>query len=234
MIEYRNRQRIHSDKIKLDSCMITEKRTVWKEKQERERMKDVLKKIKMDVILSAVLCMLLGVVLIIWSAETVSIICMVLAGGLVVMGVVNLIGFFTNHGWNTFSGMLGLILVLVGIWLYMRPEYIAMIIPIVIGVILAVHGLGDIKLGFETKANGYDKWWSVLLLGVISFALGIICIVNAFGVVSLAMKFIGAALIYDGVSDLWIVSRAAKAARHLKQEADALDVEYKEVDDEDQ
>ncbi len=214
--------------------MITEKRTVWKEKQERERMKDVLKKIKMDVILSAVLCMLLGVVLIIWSAETVSIICMVLAGGLVVMGVVNLIGFFTNHGWNTFSGMLGLILVLVGIWLYMRPEYIAMIIPIVIGVILAVHGLGDIKLGFETKANGYDKWWSVLLLGVISFALGIICIVNAFGVVSLAMKFIGAALIYDGVSDLWIVSRAAKAARHLKQEADALDVEYKEVDDEDQ
>lgn len=197
-------------------------------------MKDVLKKIKMDVILSAVLCMLLGVVLIIWSAETVSIICMVLAGGLVVMGVVNLIGFFTNHGWNTFSGMLGLILVLVGIWLYMRPEYIAMIIPIVIGVILAVHGLGDIKLGFETKANGYDKWWSVLLLGVISFALGIICIVNAFGVVSLAMKFIGAALIYDGVSDLWIVSRAAKAARHLKQEADALDVEYKEVDDEDQ
>ena len=214
--------------------MITEKRTVWKEKQERERMKDVLKKIKMDVIVSAVLCMLLGVVLIIWSAETVSIICMVLAGGLVVMGVVNLIGFFTNHGWNTFSGMLGLILVLVGIWLYMRPEYIAMIIPIVIGVILAVHGLGDIKLGFETKANGYDKWWSVLLLGVISFALGIICIVNAFGVVSLAMKFIGAALIYDGVSDLWIVSRAAKAARHLKQEADALDVEYKEVDDEDQ
>ena len=197
-------------------------------------MKDVLKKIKMDVILSAVLCMLLGVVLIIWSAETVSIICMVLAGGLVVMGVVNLIGFFTNHGWNTFSGMLGLILVLVGIWLYMRPEYIAMIIPIVIGVILAVHGLGDIKLGFETKANGYDKWWSVLLLGVISFALGIICIVNAFGVVSLAMKFIGAALIYDGVSDLWIVSRAAKAARHLKQEADALDVEYKEVDDEGQ
>ena len=62
-------------------------------------------------------------------------------------------------------------------------------------------------------------------------ALGIICIVNAFGVVSLAMKFIGVALIYDGISDLWIVSRTAKAAKAMKQEADALDVDYKEVDD---
>ena len=30
---------------------------------------------------------------------------------------------------------------------------------------------------------------------------------------------------------LWIVSRTAKAAKAMKQEADALDVDYKEVDD---
>ena len=79
--------------------------------------------------------------------------------------------------------------------------------------------------------HGYEKWWSPMILGIISLALGIICIVNAFGVVSLAMKFIGVALIYDGISDLWIVSRTAKAAKAMKQEADALDVDYKEVDD---
>ena len=170
-------------------------------------------------------------VLIIWSDETISAICMLLAFGLIVMGVVNLVGYFTNHRLTSFNGMLGLILVLVGIWLFARPEYIAMIIPIVIGVMLAVHGISDIKMAFETKANGYEKWWSPMILGIISLALGIICIVNAFGVVSLAMKFIGVALIYDGISDLWIVSRTAKAAKAMKQEADALDVDYKEVDD---
>ena len=103
-----------------------------------------------------------------------------------------------------------------------------------VGAVLALliwHGISDIKMAFETKANGYEKWWSPMILGIISLALGIICIVNAFGVVSLAMKFIGVALIYDGISDLWIVSRTAKAAKAMKQEADALDVDYKEVDD---
>ena len=98
-------------------------------------MKETLKRIKADVILSALLCVVLGVVLIIWSDETISAICMLLAFGLIVMGVVNLVGYFTNHRLTSFNGMLGLILVLVGIWLFARPEYIAMIIPIVIGVL---------------------------------------------------------------------------------------------------
>ena len=140
-------------------------------------MKETLKRIKADVILSALLCVALGVVLIIWSDETISAICMLLAFGLIVMGVVNLVGYFTNHRLTSFNGMLGLILVLVGIWLFARPEYIAMIIPIVIGVMLAVHGISDIKMAFETKANGYEKWWSPMILGIISLALGIICIV---------------------------------------------------------
>ena len=168
--------------------------------------------------------MALGVVLFVWSDQTINAICMVLACGLVVMGAVNLARFFTDRVMNTFSGILGLVLVLVGVWLFARPSYIAVIVPIVIGVILAVHGMGDIRMAWETKQNGYEKWWSAMLLGIVSLAFGVICIVNAFGVVSLAMKFIGVALVYDGISDLWIVSRTAKAAKAMKQEADALDV----------
>lgn len=191
----------------------------------------MLKRIKADVIFSAVLSVALGIVLLIWSAETITIICKVLALGITVMGVVNLIGYFVNHKLNSFSGMLGLILVILGIWLFMRPESIAMIIPIVIGVMLAVHGITDIKVAFETKANGYESWWGPMALGIISLVLGVICIVNAFGLVSLAMKFIGVALIYDGVSDLWIVSRAVKSAKKMKEEEDALESEYKEIDE---
>ena len=68
-------------------------------------MKETLKRIKADVILSALLCVALGVVLIIWSDETISAICMLLAFGLIVMGVVNLVGYFTNHRLTSFNGM---------------------------------------------------------------------------------------------------------------------------------
>lgn len=195
-------------------------------------MKETLKRIKADVILSALLCVILGIVLIIWSDQTIKIICMLLAFGIIVMGVVNLTDYFINHTLTPFSGMSGLVFIIVGIWLFfVKPESIAMIIPIVIGVVLAVHGITDIKMSIESKANGYDKWWSSLLLGVISLALGVICIINAFGVVKVAMIFIGIALVYDGISDLWIVSRTVKAAKEMKKEADSLDVDYKEVDE---
>lgn len=193
-------------------------------------MKEALKRIKADVILSALLCIALGVVLIVWSAETIKIMCWALAAGLVIIGVINIISYFRDKRMHMFSGVLGLIVILIGIWLFMRPDSVVSLIPIVIGVILAVHGIQDVKLAIETKRNGYEKWWSILLMGIVSLVLGVLCVVYAFGLVTLALKFIGVALIYDGLSDLWIVSRASKAAKQKKLEEEALEAEYKEVE----
>lgn len=194
-------------------------------------MKETLKRVKADVILSAILCFALGVVLIIWSTETINILCRVLAAGLMIIGMVNIISYFRDKRMHMFSGVLGLIVLLIGVWLFFRPDSVVSFIPIVIGVILAVHGAQDIKLAIETKRNGYEKWWSVLLMGVVSLALGVVCIVYAFGVISLALKVIGVALIYDGLSDLWIVSRVSKSAKQKKLEEEALEAEYKEVEE---
>lgn len=194
-------------------------------------MKDTLKKIKADVILSALVCVALGVVLLIWPSETIDIFCKVLAAGLVIIGVMNIVNYFRNRSMHPFGGVLGVIVVIVGVWVFVRPESLVSLVPIVIGVILCVHGIQDVKLALETKENGYEKWWSMLIIAAISILFGGLCIVKAFGVVTLALQFIGIGLIYDGISDLWIASRAIKAANRMKQEAEALDVPYKEVDD---
>ena len=41
---------------------------------------------------------------------------------------------------------------------------------------------------------------------------------------------IGFFLIYDGVSDLWIVSRISRTAKILRQEAEAVDVDAEDID----
>ena len=192
-------------------------------------MKETLKRVKADVTLSAILCVTLGVVLIFWSEETINVICKAIAIGLMIIGVVNLTGFFVSRFKQTFTGILGAIVLLIGFWIFLRPDAVVSLVPIVIGVILVVHGIKDISLAVEIKRNKYKKWWSVLIMAVISLALGVLCIVYAFGLVKMAMIGVGIALIYDGLSDLWIVSRAAKAAKNAKQLADALDVEYKEL-----
>ena len=119
-------------------------------------MKETLKRIKADVILSAVLCVALGIVLIVWSKETIQIICKALAIGLIVMGGVYLASYFINRIVHPLSGILGLIVLLVGVWIFMKPESVVSLIPIVIGVILAVHGIQDLKLAIETKRNKYS------------------------------------------------------------------------------
>lgn len=197
-------------------------------------MGETFKRIKADIILSALVCVALGVVLLIWPAKTIDIFCRILAVGLMVMGGVQIASYFSNRSIHPFAGGLGLIVLLVGVWIFIRPESIVSLIPIVIGVILCVHGIQDMRLAFETKGNGYEKWWSMMIIAAISLLLGVLCIVNAFGVVKLALQFIGIALIYDGLSDLWIASRAIHAAKVMREQEEVLEVEYREVDDEDQ
>lgn len=192
-------------------------------------MKDTMKKIKADVILSALLCVAMGVVLLVWPDKTIDVFCKVLAGGLVLIGIVNLVSYFTNKSMHPFGAVLGTIATLVGVWIFGHPSSIVSLVPIVIGVMLCVHGIQDIKLAFETKSNQYEKWWSVLLLAFVSMILGLLCIINAFGVVTLALQFIGVALIYDGLTDLWIASQAIRVARAMKKQEEALESEYKEV-----
>lgn len=202
-------------------------------------MGELIKRMKVDVILSALVCAALGVVLLVWPAETLDIFCKILAVGLIVIGAVQLTGYFMNRSLHPFAAPLGVIVLLVGIWIFFRPESIVSLVPIVIGVMLCVHGVQDLRLALETKNNGYDRWWGMVIVALISLAFGVLCIVNAFGLVTLALQFIGVALIYDGISDLWVAFRAVQTAKAFRREAEefrreasAVDVEYREVDDE--
>ena len=193
-------------------------------------MREIMKKFRADMMLSALFSIVMGVILVAWPETTLDIICKAIAIILIVMGAAELVSYFWNKITYSLSGILGLVVLLIGIWIFVKPQSVLSLIPIVIGVILAVHGVQDLKVAFDTKRNGYTKWWSMLLMAIISLALGIICIVNAFGMVPLTMQIIGIALVYDGISDIWIVYKASKVAKEMKEERDALDVEYKEVD----
>ena len=38
------------------------------------------------------------------------------------------------------------------------------------------------------------------------------------------------ALIYDGISDLWVVTKTVRTVKEMEREAKAVDVDYKEID----
>jgi uncharacterized membrane protein HdeD (DUF308 family) len=194
-------------------------------------MKEKLKRVKLDLILSAVICVALGVVLLFWPAETIDIFCKVLAVGLIIMGGMQLLSYFADRLNNPFSGIIGAVILLVGLWVFLSPQSVVSLIPIVIGVVLVIHGIQDIKMALEAKSNGYGNWGVMMIIAIVGVALGALCIVNAFGLVTLATQIIGIALIYDGLTDLWIIFKTLVAVHRAMQEEQALESEYKEVEE---
>lgn len=192
----------------------------------------------MDVVISALICIAFGIVLILWPVQVTTVACKAIGLVLAVLGLIRLIGHFRdsveNHRLNF---PLGLALFVIGIWIYLKPESIQNMLLIGIGVVLFVHGFEDFKYGLEAKRNGYESWALLLLMAALSMGLGIACIVNCFGVITVTLTFVGIALIYDGISALWIVSRVGKAAKIIRRAAEDMqpvDAKVVEITDDDE
>lgn len=192
-------------------------------------MKAIIKKYKVEMVFVALLCAALGIVLVAWPEATIDVLCKVLATAIIVIGIVQIISCVVNRAGYPVSAILGVIVLLVGIWIFLQPQKLVSLVPIVIGVILLVHGLQDLQMALETKRYGYTRWWIMAVIAVISVILGVVCVINAFGIVALTFRIIGIALIYDGVTDFWIALKAVWTQRVKEKEEAALESEYKEV-----
>lgn len=185
-------------------------------------MKEQVKRIKMDVIVTAFVCIGLGIVLTLWPIEVTMAVCRIIGAVIAFLGAARMFGYVTHRGEKHSVHLLpGLALLLVGIWIVLNPHSIQSILFIGIGTVLFVHGLEDFKFALEAKENGYESWAVLVLMALLGMAFGILCIIDCFGVISVTLSFAGLVLIYDGITDLWIVSRMVRTAKALREKIEA-------------
>lgn len=195
-------------------------------------MEALLKKIKTNALVSALMCIVLGIILVVWPGLTVRAVCMTIGFVLVASGVNRLCGFIFGGDSSIYSRMnliTGVIVTLIGAWILFQPDTIIKLIPILVGIIVIIHGINDLQQTVALCQNRYDKWWVALILGLVTLGFGVLLIFNPFEAVETLVMFIGIFLIYDGVSDIWIVSRVSHVAKYLKQEIGAVDVDAREI-----
>ena len=191
-------------------------------------MKEFLSRIKADFLLSSVLCIALGLVFIIWRASVLTIVANVLAVVLIIIGVVYMCSYFLSIVTNGLSALV----LAVGIWFLVQPQVVVSLIPIVIGVVLIFHSIRSIIEAVDARKYGYGGWSVGLIFSIISLVFGIICVTNAFDVMKTATVVVGIILIFNGVSNIWITSRATKAesAYNKQKEYEATFVEDRKED----
>ena len=194
-------------------------------------MSDFLKGLKANYTISAGLCTLLGLVLLIWPGTTMRIVCTLLGSMLLIYGLAQVVLYLINKERTMLSqGMMvfGIVLAVIGIWILTSPEMIIMAVPVIVGVLIVIHGVHNVVQAIALKKDGYDRWWLAFLFGALTVVLGGILVYNPFEVAETVVRFIGIFLIYDGVSDIWILSRVFKVKRDKER---VIDVDYVDAEE---
>lgn len=191
-------------------------------------MRDFLRRIKADFLFSSILCIVLGIVFIVWNDGVLNLLGSVLAIGMIIIGAVYLCSFFLSIVTNGLSVVMGILVLAVGIWFLAQPSVVMSLIPIVIGVVLLFHGIRAIKETIEAKKYGFDAWGANMILALISVILGFFCVFDAFGMMEKATIVVGIILIYNGVSNIWISTSATHAARDYARRNETVDVNFVE------
>lgn len=164
-----------------------------------------LKSIRLHITASAVACVALGVVFLIWPQQITNFIAYVVGALLIAFGAIQAVTKIINNE-NRSSGLLvGLLILIIGIWIIVHPQTAVSLIPMVIGVVLVVSGIQEMSLAFTAKNVDASKWGWMIVGAAITIVFGIICICVAFNIVTIAMRLLGIFLIYDGVSSMLMV-----------------------------
>ena len=204
-------------------------------------MNALLRQRRTSSVVVALLSIVLGIVLILYKSQAARIFVMVCGYGLLALGIYYTILYFARRSRIAMLQMellLGIILLLLGIWMVTKTDSVILLIQYVMGAVVVVHGAVDLQASINIRRAGFEKWWVSLLLSAVTLLLGVLIILNPFSALDALLILIGIVLVFDGISDLYIILRISKVFHEVKdavedarQEADAVETEGTVADD---
>ena len=202
-----------------------------------ELEKDVMKKhrkITASKICGSVLSIAFGLILLVWSNAAITVICKIFGAFLVIGGVVLIVSFLIDReGIRSILSVIGgAIAVVLGMYIFMKPETLAKFFAVILGVIILINGIIDIKEAITMAQRHYSKWYVSLIIGIVISVLGLLAIFRPMGLANLIVAFLGVVLILNGIFDIVVTGSSNRAAKDLYQAVHAVDTVGQEVDEE--
>lgn len=174
-------------------------------------MFDLFRKLRMQVLLSAVLTLLLGLLLVIMPGMAVETLFLLLGWMLVITGVVSILSSLLTRGRPVGQSdlVLGLLELATGLAILAKPGLLVSLCGVLLGLLLVMHGARDIQSARESRALGYD-WKLSLAVGILTLIMGAFVIFNPFSTAKLLLRVAGICLMVDAVGDLLLIWRSPK------------------------
>lgn len=193
-------------------------------------MKERLKKLFKGQTAAAILYTLMGLCLIVMPVTSVYVICKVVFGLMLIAGGLYHIWIYMREKEHAtildlFSG--GILLVFGG-FLFLNPQIVVKLLPVLFGVFVLVDSIWAFQSAFRLKKRNRGEWKILVIVSVIFLGLGGALIVNPFTEVKYTAVFAGWVTLTNGLSDLvflFLFRRGMKAVGSQGEESKAREKE---------
>ena len=189
-----------------------------------------IKAAKIGYIIISILLCVLGIVLIAVPDFSVTLLCVLGGGIMMLFGLVKIIGYCSKDLYRLafqFDLAFGILFVVLGFILIIRTDAMVNLICIVMGICVLADALLKIQISIDSRAFGIKKWWLILAMAILTGVAGFLLIFRPSESVQMIMILFGIALIAEGVLNLITILTAVKIIRH--QLPEVIDVEYCET-----
>ena len=181
----------------------------------------LLKQLKWNLILLAVIFIALGIVLILWPGATMKTICYLLAAMLLAIGVGSLINYLRKD----ISGIIyrydlvvGLCAILGGILVIVKVDKLTDLIPAVLGFLVTMSGIMKMQNSVDMLRLGHGTWHVAFAMAIVNIVAGIVLLMNPFEAAQILIMCLGIALVYSGITDLYVTISISRRLSQLKTE----------------
>ena len=140
--------------------------------------------------------------------------------------------FFTDkesQNYLEFGFILGVFVLIFGIIILVKPDTIASIIPLLLGIWMLINGVT--KLSYSLTLNNNKSALSSIIISLIIVLLGILLIINPFQGAQKLVQILGISILVYSLLDLiecFSIKRVIKKSKKLENK-NVIDAEYTEL-----
>lgn len=168
---------------------------------------NLAKELKISLLVVTLCYVLLGLVLLFCPQFTVTMLCYAVGGICVVYGVSRAVAYvLRGENWDEpyrFDLVIGMVFVGGGLYAILQSGVVAGFLGTLMGLAVCVDSLVKLQTAIDLKRLGSRVWVSVLLLAMLTGALGVLLFFyKGTGILSV-LQFLGVCLVIDGCVNVW-------------------------------
>lgn len=168
-------------------------------------MKELTKKIFWTSVVSTMAMLIFGILLFAFTETVIKSITIGIAVIFIAIGIMPIINYFrfrSSGVSTTFSFMMGVLCIVVGLILLMNKNILSIIIPIITGIWMIINSINRTSIAMDLRDANVSFWSITLIYSIITLVIGVLLILDPVNGGKLITKTVGIIICVYSVLDL--------------------------------